>query len=74
MPQVDGITATRLIREFEQTTGQDPVRIVALTANASMEDRVACLSAGMDGFLTKPFDRELFVAAISAAANANLAA
>ena len=74
MPQVDGITATRRIRELEQAAGQDPVRIVALTANASMEDRVACLSAGMNGFLTKPFDRELFVAAISAAADSNIAA
>jgi PAS domain S-box-containing protein len=74
MPQVDGITATGQIRELENATGQTPVRIVALTANASMEDRVACLSAGMNGFLTKPFDRELFIAAISASADSNLAA
>jgi CheY-like chemotaxis protein len=74
MPQVDGITATRQIRELESATEQTPVRIVALTANASMEDRVACLSAGMDGFLTKPFDRDLFIAAISASADSSVAA
>jgi CheY-like chemotaxis protein/anti-sigma regulatory factor (Ser/Thr protein kinase) len=74
MPQVDGITATKRIREAEEEGGYDPVRILALTANASMEDRVACLSAGMNGFLTKPFDRELFIAAISGAKNSSLAA
>ncbi len=74
MPQVDGVTATKRIRELEEATGQNPVRIVALTANASMEDRVGCLSAGMNGFLTKPFDRELFIAAISISAHSNLAA
>jgi len=74
MPQVDGITATKHIRQLEEAVDQAPVRIVALTANASMEDRVACLSAGMNGFLTKPFDRELFIAAISASTDSSKAA
>ncbi len=53
MPVVDGLEATRKIREAERITHQR-VPIVALTANAFEEDRQACLQAGMDGFLVKP--------------------
>jgi len=50
MPVVDGITATRRIR---QALGLRPP-IVALTANADDNDRKACLAAGMNDYLTKP--------------------
>ena len=44
--------------------------VIALTANAFEEDRDACIAAGMDGFLTKPLDRERLAAALATAADA----
>jgi signal transduction histidine kinase/DNA-binding response OmpR family regulator len=58
MPEVDGIEAARRIRAAEDDIGIARTPIIALTANAFGEDRDACLKAGMDGFLTKPLDRE----------------
>lgn len=57
MPGVDGIEAAQRIRAAEATAGVLRTPIIALTANASTEDRDACLAAGMDGFLIKPLDR-----------------
>jgi signal transduction histidine kinase/DNA-binding response OmpR family regulator/HPt (histidine-containing phosphotransfer) domain-containing protein len=51
MPVMDGVTATRLIRE-NHTSGNLP--IVAMTANAMKVDRDRCLQAGMNDFVTKP--------------------
>ncbi len=52
MPGMDGIETTRRIRD-EWPAGERP-RIIAVTANAMREDREACLSAGMDDYLSKP--------------------
>jgi CheY-like chemotaxis protein len=67
MPGSDGIAATRRIRALEDERGLRRTPIVALTANAFEEDRDACRDAGMDGFLTKPLDRERLAATLAAA-------
>ena len=53
MPEMDGIEATRRIREIEGK-GEPRTCIFALTAHARREDREECMAAGMDGFMTKP--------------------
>ncbi|HTT80138.1 MAG TPA: ATP-binding protein [Stellaceae bacterium] len=65
MPGMDGLEATRRIRQFEAEDGMPHTPIVALTANASAEDREASLGAGMDGFLIKPLDRDRLAAALA---------
>ncbi|MDG1049555.1 MAG: ATP-binding protein [Planctomycetota bacterium] len=58
MPVMDGLTATRRIRERETSSGQKPVRIIAMTANATPETAADCEEAGMDGKVLKPISRE----------------
>lgn len=55
LPEMDGIEATRRIRDLPLPAQP---RIVAVTANAFDSDRQACIDAGMDGFLSKPFRAE----------------
>jgi signal transduction histidine kinase/CheY-like chemotaxis protein len=74
MPGMDGLDATRRIRAIEAEMNGQRTPILALTANASAEDREACLAAGMDGFLVKPLDRERLAAALAAFGSAALAA
>jgi CheY-like chemotaxis protein/HPt (histidine-containing phosphotransfer) domain-containing protein len=63
MPELDGLTATRLLRQRERKEGGH-VPVVAMTANAMKGDRERCLAAGMDGYLAKPIRAEQFQAAV----------
>ncbi len=58
MPEMDGLAATRFMRAREAAQGLRRLPILALTANARREDLEECLAAGMDGHLSKPFDRQ----------------
>ncbi|KDE41228.1 Sensory box histidine kinase/response regulator [Nitrincola lacisaponensis] len=56
MPVMDGITAARRIRALDTAISEVP--IVAVTANVMPEDRQKCFDAGMNDFLSKPFNKE----------------
>jgi hypothetical protein len=56
MPTIDGLTATRLIRQQAQEAGRPRVPIIAMTASVLAEHRRASVDAGMDGFASKPVD------------------
>ncbi len=58
MPVMDGFAATRAMRQAEARLDRPRTPIVALTANAIAGDREACLEAGMDAYLGKPFALE----------------
>lgn len=61
MPVLDGISATRLIRQMPN--GRQ-LPIIAMTANAFSDDRARCLAAGMDDFIAKPVDPDLLFAVL----------
>ena len=58
MPEMDGFEATKRIRSGEAGARYVDIPIIALTANAMKGDKERCVSAGMDDYLSKPFDAE----------------
>ena len=58
MPEMDGLEATRIIRQEEKKQGKAKTPIIALTANARKSDQEACINAGMDYFIAKPFSAD----------------
>jgi signal transduction histidine kinase/CheY-like chemotaxis protein len=70
MPDMDGVTATRAIREREAAVGRRRTPIVALTANAMRHQVAEYLAAGMDGHVAKPIEAmALFQAIVDATEN-----
>ncbi|MBF0177469.1 MAG: response regulator [Magnetococcales bacterium] len=67
MPVMDGYTATRHIRQFEQETNKPPLPIVALTAHAFADETTRATEAGCTGFLTKPVSKKRLLDAIATA-------
>jgi CheY-like chemotaxis protein/HPt (histidine-containing phosphotransfer) domain-containing protein len=64
MPVMDGLTATRTIRAWEQANDRPPTPIIALTASALKGDREMCLAAGCTAYLSKPIKQEVLLQAI----------
>jgi CheY-like chemotaxis protein len=58
MPEMDGLTACRKMREIERSRGLSRTPVIAVTANAYESDRAMCLAAEMDDFMSKPFTEQ----------------
>jgi len=55
MPEMDGLQATRVIRQHERAMQAPPIPIIGMTAHALDSARERCLDAGMDDYIAKPF-------------------
>lgn len=74
MPLLNGVETAKRIRAAEAGQHARRTPILALTANALVEDRYACFEAGMDGFLVKPLDRDKLATALAGISTATNAA
>jgi CheY-like chemotaxis protein len=64
MPVMNGLEATKAIRASEHGSGRH-LPIIAMTAHALREDIDRCRAAGMDGYISKPFQIETLIAELS---------
>ena len=64
MPVMDGLEATRLIRDMERADAA-AVPILAMTANAFAEDKIKAKKAGMNAHVSKPLDKDILIRVIS---------
>ena len=64
MPVMDGLTATRAIREWERANHRPPTPIIALTASALKGDQEKFVAAGCTAYLTKPIKQDVLLQAI----------
>lgn len=65
MPIMDGYDLARAIRRDEKRTGNTPVPIIAITANALEGEAEKCYASGMNGYLTKPFSLDQLRSAVA---------
>ncbi|MDR0714479.1 MAG: response regulator [Bacteroidales bacterium] len=66
MPIMDGLQATKKIREIETENNRPSIPIIAITANALAGDREHCLASGMNEYISKPFQVEVLVGKMKA--------
>ena len=65
MPEMDGLEATRIIRDPQSPVLDHQIPIVAMTAHAMLGDREHCLQAGMNDYLAKPIDPRALIEALN---------
>lgn len=66
MPNLDGVEATRKIRNLEQSEGKDQTPIVMFTADSQKDSLAVCMDAGVNDFLPKPVEMEALRTALAA--------
>ncbi|RYY04765.1 MAG: PAS domain S-box protein [Gammaproteobacteria bacterium] len=69
MPEVDGLQASKIIRDWEELQKRTPTPIIALTASVLPKDRQDAYNAGMNGFASKPIDKTALYAEIARCLN-----
>ncbi|HSC68699.1 MAG TPA: PAS domain-containing protein, partial [Cellvibrio sp.] len=69
MPEVDGLQASKIIRDWERLQQRNPTPIIALTASVLPKDQQDAYQAGMNGFASKPIDKPALYAEIARCLN-----
>jgi len=72
LPGIDGYTATKKIRQIEKLKQRPPIYIIALTADATHQNKKKCLDAGMNDYVAKPFDFKVLEATIEKGLNTKI--